>query len=58
MVLLLFLCLSFISSNLFMFYLFFKGSLIPTLFFIFGWGIIWSVCKLGFIYYYLLFWLL
>nr|YP_009774832.1 NADH dehydrogenase subunit 4 [Lepisma saccharinum]QJA14868.1 NADH dehydrogenase subunit 4 [Lepisma saccharinum] len=38
MVLLLLLFLSFISSNLFMFYLFFEGSLIPTLFLIFGWG--------------------
>nr|YP_009186453.1 NADH dehydrogenase subunit 4 [Paraplea frontalis]AHL44237.1 NADH dehydrogenase subunit 4 [Paraplea frontalis] len=38
----LFLCLSlvlaFSTSNLFMFYLFFETSLIPTLFLIFGWG--------------------
>nr|YP_010725900.1 NADH dehydrogenase subunit 4 [Davidius fruhstorferi]WDY83502.1 NADH dehydrogenase subunit 4 [Davidius fruhstorferi] len=37
-VLLLFLMLSFMSSSLFMFYLFFESSLIPTLFLILGWG--------------------
>nr|QKY63905.1 NADH dehydrogenase subunit 4 [Triatoma rubida] len=36
--LLLFLILSFSSMNLFLFYLFFESSLIPTLFLIFGWG--------------------
>nr|YP_010925305.1 NADH dehydrogenase subunit 4 [Sigara lateralis]WKD80508.1 NADH dehydrogenase subunit 4 [Sigara lateralis] len=36
--LLMFLYLSFCSSNLFMFYIFFECSLIPTLFLIFGWG--------------------
>nr|YP_009738135.1 NADH dehydrogenase subunit 4 [Ctenolepisma villosum]QIB71367.1 NADH dehydrogenase subunit 4 [Ctenolepisma villosum] len=38
LLLLLLLCLSFMSSNLFMFYLFFEASLIPTLFLILGWG--------------------
>nr|YP_010315913.1 NADH dehydrogenase subunit 4 [Leptocorisa lepida]UNA68819.1 NADH dehydrogenase subunit 4 [Leptocorisa lepida] len=32
------LILSFCTSNLFMFYLFFEASIIPTLFLIFGWG--------------------
>nr|YP_004935640.1 NADH dehydrogenase subunit 4 [Alloeorhynchus bakeri]ADI75227.1 NADH dehydrogenase subunit 4 [Alloeorhynchus bakeri] len=32
------LCLSFTSSNFFLFYLFFESSLIPTLFLIYGWG--------------------
>nr|QKY63814.1 NADH dehydrogenase subunit 4 [Triatoma dimidiata] len=36
--LLVFLVLSFSTSNLFLFYLFFESSLIPTLFLIFGWG--------------------
>nr|YP_973136.1 NADH dehydrogenase subunit 4 [Trichophthalma punctata]ABH03675.1 NADH dehydrogenase subunit 4 [Trichophthalma punctata] len=36
--LLLMLCLTFMSMNLFMFYLFFESSLIPTLFLILGWG--------------------
>nr|YP_009422178.1 NADH dehydrogenase subunit 4 [Reduvius tenebrosus]AGO28019.1 NADH dehydrogenase subunit 4 [Reduvius tenebrosus] len=36
--LLLFLLLSFGTTNLFLFYLFFESSLIPTLFLIFGWG--------------------
>nr|YP_009117996.1 NADH dehydrogenase subunit 4 [Brachythemis contaminata]AJE75784.1 NADH dehydrogenase subunit 4 [Brachythemis contaminata] len=36
--LLLFLMLSFMSVNLFMFYLFFESSLIPTFFLILGWG--------------------
>nr|YP_010277767.1 NADH dehydrogenase subunit 4 [Cylindromyia intermedia]UHY94308.1 NADH dehydrogenase subunit 4 [Cylindromyia intermedia] len=36
--LLLFLMLSFMSMDLFMFYLFFESSLIPTLFLILGWG--------------------
>nr|QSH91015.1 NADH dehydrogenase subunit 4 [Triatoma dimidiata] len=36
--LLIFLVLSFSTSNLFLFYLFFESSLIPTLFLIFGWG--------------------
>nr|QUT09653.1 NADH dehydrogenase subunit 4 [Euprosopia sp. PH-2020] len=36
--LLIFLVLSFGSMNLFMFYLFFESSLIPTLFLILGWG--------------------
>nr|YP_009255408.1 NADH dehydrogenase subunit 4 [Melanagromyza sojae]ANA56775.1 NADH dehydrogenase subunit 4 [Melanagromyza sojae] len=38
MFLLFFLVLTFSSMNLFMFYLFFESSLIPTLFLIFGWG--------------------
>nr|YP_010693017.1 NADH dehydrogenase subunit 4 [Rhagoletis batava]WCB98146.1 NADH dehydrogenase subunit 4 [Rhagoletis batava]WCB98159.1 NADH dehydrogenase subunit 4 [Rhagoletis batava] len=38
LILLLFLILSFASMNLFMFYLFFESSLIPTLFLILGWG--------------------
>nr|WCK12021.1 NADH dehydrogenase subunit 4 [Thelaira macropus] len=38
MMLLIFLILSFSSMNLFMFYLFFESSLIPTLFLILGWG--------------------
>uniref|UniRef100_A0AAU7VAI3 NADH-ubiquinone oxidoreductase chain 4 n=1 Tax=Stenopsocus metastictus TaxID=3074944 RepID=A0AAU7VAI3_9NEOP len=37
-VLLLFLVLSFYTSNLFLFYLFFEGSLIPTFMIIMGWG--------------------
>nr|QMP96772.1 NADH dehydrogenase subunit 4 [Eratyrus mucronatus] len=36
--LLLFLIFSFSTSSLFLFYLFFESSLIPTLFLIFGWG--------------------
>lgn len=36
--LLIFLYLSFSTSNLFIFYIFFESSLIPTLFLIFGWG--------------------
>nr|QKY63827.1 NADH dehydrogenase subunit 4 [Triatoma longipennis] len=36
--LLVFLVLSFSTVNLFLFYLFFESSLIPTLFLIFGWG--------------------
>nr|QVL29273.1 NADH dehydrogenase subunit 4 [Ceratitis bremii] len=36
--LLIFLVLTFSSMNLFMFYLFFESSLIPTLFLILGWG--------------------
>nr|YP_010725874.1 NADH dehydrogenase subunit 4 [Nihonogomphus semanticus]WDY83476.1 NADH dehydrogenase subunit 4 [Nihonogomphus semanticus] len=36
--LLLFLMLSFMSTSLFMFYLFFESSLIPTFFLILGWG--------------------
>nr|QLY89609.1 NADH dehydrogenase subunit 4 [Rachispoda cryptochaeta] len=36
--LLLFLILTFSSMNMFMFYLFFESSLIPTLFLILGWG--------------------
>nr|YP_010625486.1 NADH dehydrogenase subunit 4 [Notonecta triguttata]WBG94116.1 NADH dehydrogenase subunit 4 [Notonecta triguttata] len=36
--LLLFLMLSFSTTNMFLFYLFFESSLIPTLFLIFGWG--------------------
>nr|QXG19410.1 NADH dehydrogenase subunit 4 [Drosophila navojoa] len=36
--LLMFLILTFSSMNLFMFYLFFESSLIPTLFLILGWG--------------------
>nr|YP_010895270.1 NADH dehydrogenase subunit 4 [Sterphus plagiatus]WJW73835.1 NADH dehydrogenase subunit 4 [Sterphus plagiatus] len=38
LVLLLMLVLTFSSMNLFMFYLFFESSLIPTLFLILGWG--------------------
>nr|QVT11112.1 NADH dehydrogenase subunit 4 [Rhagoletis cornivora] len=38
LILLLFLILSFASMNLFMFYLFFESSLVPTLFLILGWG--------------------
>nr|YP_009628232.1 NADH dehydrogenase subunit 4 [Isonychia kiangsinensis]QBO27432.1 NADH dehydrogenase subunit 4 [Isonychia kiangsinensis] len=38
MFLLLMLYLTFSSTNLFLFYLFFEGSLIPTLFLILGWG--------------------
>nr|YP_010564775.1 NADH dehydrogenase subunit 4 [Volucella trifasciata]UZA61178.1 NADH dehydrogenase subunit 4 [Volucella trifasciata] len=38
LLLLLLLLLTFSSSNLFMFYLFFEGSLIPTLFLVLGWG--------------------
>uniref|UniRef100_A0AAU7YTK9 NADH-ubiquinone oxidoreductase chain 4 n=1 Tax=Phraortes similis TaxID=3127883 RepID=A0AAU7YTK9_9NEOP len=38
LLLLIFLYLSFSSNNLFLFYLFFESSLIPTLFLIFGWG--------------------
>nr|QXG19384.1 NADH dehydrogenase subunit 4 [Drosophila mojavensis sonorensis]DAA06242.1 TPA_exp: NADH dehydrogenase subunit 4 [Drosophila mojavensis] len=38
LVLLMFLVLTFSSMNLFMFYLFFESSLIPTLFLILGWG--------------------
>nr|UOU84897.1 NADH dehydrogenase subunit 4 [Rhamphomyia geniculata] len=38
MFLLLFLYLTFSSMNLFMFYLFFESSLIPTMFLILGWG--------------------
>nr|QZM06648.1 NADH dehydrogenase subunit 4 [Tetanops sintenisi] len=38
LVLLVFLVLTFGSMNLFMFYLFFESSLIPTLFLIMGWG--------------------
>nr|YP_010895101.1 NADH dehydrogenase subunit 4 [Dorylomorpha alaskensis]WJW73627.1 NADH dehydrogenase subunit 4 [Dorylomorpha alaskensis] len=36
--LLILLMLSFLSNDLFLFYLFFEGSLIPTLFLILGWG--------------------
>nr|YP_009485677.1 NADH dehydrogenase subunit 4 [Saldula burmanica]AVZ00813.1 NADH dehydrogenase subunit 4 [Saldula burmanica] len=36
--LLFFLTLSFMTLNLFMFYVFFESSLVPTLFLIFGWG--------------------
>uniref|UniRef100_UPI00315C841D NADH dehydrogenase subunit 4 n=1 Tax=Libellula melli TaxID=3137713 RepID=UPI00315C841D len=36
--LLLFLLFTFMSSNLFMFYLFFESSLIPTFFLVLGWG--------------------
>nr|YP_011010428.1 NADH dehydrogenase subunit 4 [Metrocoris tenuicornis]WPW47043.1 NADH dehydrogenase subunit 4 [Metrocoris tenuicornis] len=36
--LLLFLIMSFSTSNIFMFYIFFESSLIPTLLLIFGWG--------------------
>nr|YP_010693238.1 NADH dehydrogenase subunit 4 [Bactrocera moluccensis]WCB99043.1 NADH dehydrogenase subunit 4 [Bactrocera moluccensis] len=38
LILLIFLMLTFSSMNLFMFYLFFESSLIPTLFLILGWG--------------------
>nr|UJG45547.1 NADH dehydrogenase subunit 4 [Agabus paludosus] len=38
LMLMLFLYLTFSSMNLFMFYLFFESSLIPTLFLIMGWG--------------------
>uniref|UniRef100_A0AAU7YUA2 NADH-ubiquinone oxidoreductase chain 4 n=2 Tax=Cheilosia TaxID=173981 RepID=A0AAU7YUA2_9MUSC len=38
LLLLMLLLLTFSSMNLFMFYLFFEGSLIPTLFLILGWG--------------------
>nr|YP_010713139.1 NADH dehydrogenase subunit 4 [Cadrema minor]WDA94018.1 NADH dehydrogenase subunit 4 [Cadrema minor] len=38
LLLLLLLVLAFGNNNLFMFYLFFEGSLIPTLFLIMGWG--------------------
>nr|YP_009995527.1 NADH dehydrogenase subunit 4 [Ferdinandea cuprea]QNQ07368.1 NADH dehydrogenase subunit 4 [Ferdinandea cuprea] len=38
LMLLLLLLLTFSSMNLFLFYLFFEGSLIPTLFLILGWG--------------------
>nr|YP_002727944.1 NADH dehydrogenase subunit 4 [Orius niger]ABZ02081.1 NADH dehydrogenase subunit 4 [Orius niger] len=38
LLLLLFLCLSFMTMNIFMFYVFFEASLIPTLFLIYGWG--------------------
>nr|YP_011001010.1 NADH dehydrogenase subunit 4 [Bellardia viarum]WPN85807.1 NADH dehydrogenase subunit 4 [Bellardia viarum] len=38
MMLLIMLMLTFMSTNLFMFYLFFESSLIPTLFLILGWG--------------------
>nr|YP_010035955.1 NADH dehydrogenase subunit 4 [Empis separata]QQQ89191.1 NADH dehydrogenase subunit 4 [Empis separata] len=38
LLLLLFLYLTFSSMNLFMFYLFFESSLIPTMFLILGWG--------------------
>nr|AUD56932.1 NADH dehydrogenase subunit 4 [Zeugodacus tau] len=38
LILLVFLVLTFSSMNLFMFYLFFESSLIPTLFLILGWG--------------------
>nr|UJH19392.1 NADH dehydrogenase subunit 4 [Bactrocera neohumeralis] len=38
LILLIFLVLTFGSMNLFMFYLFFESSLIPTLFLILGWG--------------------
>uniref|UniRef100_A0AAU7V9U0 NADH-ubiquinone oxidoreductase chain 4 n=1 Tax=Stenopsocus obscurus TaxID=3074946 RepID=A0AAU7V9U0_9NEOP len=37
-ILLLFLVLSFYTTNLFLFYLFFEGSLIPTFMIIMGWG--------------------
>nr|AIW65044.1 NADH dehydrogenase subunit 4 [Notonectidae sp. MT-2014] len=36
--LMIFLFLSFSTSNMFLFYVFFESSLIPTLFLIFGWG--------------------
>nr|YP_010693069.1 NADH dehydrogenase subunit 4 [Dacus axanus]WCB98250.1 NADH dehydrogenase subunit 4 [Dacus axanus] len=38
LILLIFLILTFSSMNLFMFYLFFESSLLPTLFLILGWG--------------------
>nr|YP_009992953.1 NADH dehydrogenase subunit 4 [Zeugodacus cilifer]QNO34163.1 NADH dehydrogenase subunit 4 [Zeugodacus cilifer]WCB98354.1 NADH dehydrogenase subunit 4 [Zeugodacus cilifer] len=38
LILLIFLVLTFSSMNLFLFYLFFESSLIPTLFLILGWG--------------------
>nr|YP_009485586.1 NADH dehydrogenase subunit 4 [Amblythyreus gestroi]AVZ00722.1 NADH dehydrogenase subunit 4 [Amblythyreus gestroi] len=38
LLLLLFLIFSFSTTNLFLFYLFFESSLIPTLFLIYGWG--------------------
>nr|YP_010596131.1 NADH dehydrogenase subunit 4 [Acanthaspis pedestris]WAJ48463.1 NADH dehydrogenase subunit 4 [Acanthaspis pedestris] len=38
LILLVFLVLTFSTVNLFLFYLFFESSLIPTLFLIFGWG--------------------
>nr|UCU57420.1 NADH dehydrogenase subunit 4 [Appasus japonicus] len=38
LLLLMFLIMSFCTSNLFLFYLFFESSLIPTLILIFGWG--------------------
>nr|YP_010713152.1 NADH dehydrogenase subunit 4 [Elachiptera insignis]WDA94044.1 NADH dehydrogenase subunit 4 [Elachiptera insignis] len=38
LLLLILLVLAFMNNNLFMFYLFFEGSLIPTLFLILGWG--------------------
>nr|YP_010385095.1 NADH dehydrogenase subunit 4 [Dolichopus ungulatus]UPL65105.1 NADH dehydrogenase subunit 4 [Dolichopus ungulatus] len=38
LLLLLFLVLSFSTMNLFLFYLFFEGSLIPTMFLVLGWG--------------------
>ncbi|YP_009170640.1 NADH dehydrogenase subunit 4 (mitochondrion) [Phlebotomus papatasi] len=38
MILLLLLLLTFSTMNIFMFYLFFEGSLIPTLFLVLGWG--------------------
>lgn len=38
LILLFFLCLRFISTNLFLFYIFFEARLIPTLFLIYGWG--------------------
>nr|WCB98315.1 NADH dehydrogenase subunit 4 [Dacus trimacula] len=38
LMLLIFLILTFSSMNLFMFYLFFESSLVPTLFLILGWG--------------------
>nr|WRO45255.1 NADH dehydrogenase subunit 4 [Majangella moultoni] len=38
LLLLLMLCCTFCSFNMISFYLFFEGSLIPTLFLIFGWG--------------------
>nr|YP_010432126.1 NADH dehydrogenase subunit 4 [Orius strigicollis]USW04723.1 NADH dehydrogenase subunit 4 [Orius strigicollis] len=38
LLLLIFLCLSFMSTNIFLFYVFFEASLIPTLFLIYGWG--------------------
>nr|UPL65632.1 NADH dehydrogenase subunit 4 [Gralliclava horrens] len=38
LVLSIFLVLTFSTSNLFLFYLFFESSMVPTLFLIFGWG--------------------